>query len=144
MHGVVVDSGIRYKYRIEERGLEEGVFVTEVFADIGLVEDDDGGWIDFARVDSAACGDAESEWVVGHAENDDACMFRCVVGDTAKMGFDNVVAVQERQLAIGLDPHLVFRILRQVVKRSDMQTKLARLAKLAKTGAQGHEIGPTD
>lgn len=50
---------------------------------------------------------AESERNVGHAEDDDTLVLGRVLGDTAKVGLDDVVAVQEGKLASGLDPNLV-------------------------------------
>lgn len=50
---------------------------------------------------------AEPEWDVGHAEDDDTLVLGRVLGDAAQVRLDDVVAVQEGELARGLDPDLV-------------------------------------
>ena len=86
--------------------LEQRVLLSKVDTDVGLVEDDDARRVQLARVNRGACSDTKAQRDVAHAQDDDACMLRRVVCDATKMCLDDVVAVQERQLAIGLDPYL--------------------------------------
>ncbi|KAI3482129.1 hypothetical protein L1887_55260 [Cichorium endivia] len=125
-------------------GLEERIFVSEILSHIGLVKDNDAGGILLSCIDGAPGGDAKAERGVAHAEHHDARMFRSVVGDPSEMRLDDVVAVEEGQLAVGLDPHLVLCVLREVVERGDVQTELARLGKLAKARAERHEVRACD
>lgn len=46
------------------------------------------------------------QWYVIHTEDNNSLMFGGVFRYPAKVGLQNVVAVQERHLAIRLDPHL--------------------------------------
>ena len=46
------------------------------------------------------------QWHIRHVVHHHTLMFRRVLCDPPKMGFDDVVTVKERQLASGLDPHL--------------------------------------
>lgn len=70
------------------------------------MEDKDGGRVSVAGLDGRFCGDAKTEGHVAHREHDDTLVLGRVLGDTAEVRFEDVVAVQEGQLASGLDPDL--------------------------------------
>lgn len=84
-------------------------------------------------------------------------MLRCIFSYTAEVRFQDVVAVQERHLAIRFYPdlqrkdvtqeltniyrtHLVLSILCKVVEGGDMQLELARLREFPKACAKAYEI----
>lgn len=81
---------------------------------------------------------------IAHAQHDNTRMFGRIIGDPTQMRLDHMVAIQKRQFAIRFNPHLVLCMLRQIVQRRDVETELARLAKLAETRSQGHEVGTGD
>lgn len=56
------------------------------------------------------------------------------------MTLQHVVAIQERLLAIGLHPHLVFGVLGKIVQTGDMQLHLAGLGELAEAGASANQL----
>lgn len=120
--------------------LEERVLVSQILAHVGLMEDNDAGGVELASVDGGACRDAKAQGHVAHAQHDDAGVLGRVVCDATQVGFDDMVAVQKGQLAIGLDPDFEARILCEVVECRDVQPELARLAELAKACTQRHEV----
>lgn len=67
-------------------------------------------------------------------------MLGAVLGPAADVGLDDVAAVQEGHLAVGLDPDLVARVLGQDRQRRDVQPELARLGELAEADAEGDEL----
>lgn len=67
-------------------------------------------------------------------------MLGAVLGPAAHVGLDDVAAVQEGHLAVGLDPDLVARVLGQDRQRGDVQPELARLGELAEADAEGDEL----
>ena len=58
-------------------------------------------------------------------------MLRAVLGPTADVGLDDVAAVEEGHLAVGLNPDLVARVLREDGEGRDVEAELARLGELA-------------
>lgn len=70
-----------------------------------------------------------------HGENDDAGMFWRVIGDSAQVGLDDMISIEERKFSVWFDPDLVLCILGQIVERGDVQSKLARLRELAEADA---------
>lgn len=89
-----------------DRSLEHGLLVSEVLSHIRLVEHDNARRVKVAGLDGAARRCAESEGHVGHGEDDDTLVLGRVLGDTAEVCLQDVVAVQEGELAGGLDPDL--------------------------------------
>lgn len=85
---------------------EHGLFVSQVLSHIGLVEDDDTGRVEVTRLDGRAGRGAKAEGHVGHGEHHDTLVLGSVLGDTAEVGLEDVVAVQEGKLTSGLDPDL--------------------------------------
>lgn len=57
--------------------------------------------------DGRAGGRTKAQGDIGHAEHHHTLVLRRVLGDTAQVRLDDVVPVQEWQLACGLDPDLV-------------------------------------
>lgn len=110
---------------------KQRIFVSEVLPAVGLPEAHDAGGIQPPGLGGAAGGDAEAERGVGHAVDDDPLVAGAVVGPAADVGLDDVAAVQEGHLAVGLDPDLVPRVLGQDGQRRDVQPELARLGELA-------------
>lgn len=70
------------------------------------MEDDNAAGVQRTCLNSAARSGAESQGNVGHGEHDNTLVLGGVLGDTTQMGLDNVIAVQEGELAGGLDPDL--------------------------------------
>lgn len=71
-------------------------------------------------------------------------MLGAILAPPAHVGLDHVAPVQERHLAVGLDPHLVARVRGDHVQRRHVQPEFARLGELAQAGAEREEIGPRD
>ena len=70
-------------------------------------------------------------------EDDDAAVLRRRVRDAAQPLLRDVVAVQERVLRARLQPHLVQRVLRQVVDAGNLQVDLAAVRDLREARADG-------
>lgn len=79
-----------------------------------------------------------------HVINHHALVLGAILAPAAHVGLDDVAPVQERHLAVGLDPHLVARVRGDHVQRRHMQPKFARLGKLSQAGAQREQVGPRD
>jgi hypothetical protein len=114
---------------------EKGIFVSQVLSAIGLPEAHDARGVQPPGLGGAPRRDAEAERGVLHVDDDDALQARAVLGVAADVGLDDVGPVQERLLAVGLDPDLVARVLGQHRERRDGQPELARLGELAQAGA---------
>lgn len=71
-------------------------------------------------------------------------MFGTILRPAAHMRLDHIATVQERHLAIRLDPHLIPGVLRQDGQRGDVQAELERLGELAKTGAEREQLVARD
>lgn len=69
-------------------------------------------------------------------------MLQTILTPPSHMRLDHIPPIQERHLAIGLDPHLVPRVGGNHVQGRDVQPELARLGELAQAGAEGEEVGP--
>lgn len=90
---------------------KERVLVTQVFSTVRLAEAGDARGIQPPRLGGAARGDAEADGRVVHRHDDHALVLRAVLGPPAHVGLDNVAAVQEGHLAVGLDVDLVAGVL---------------------------------
>ena len=106
------------------------------------MEDDYVGGVHVSGIRRGTGRDAEAQSYAAHAQDHYTCMFRRIVRNTPHVSFDDVVAIQEWHLAIRFNPYLISCILHEIVKSSNVQTKLACLGKLAETGTEGHEIRP--
>lgn len=71
-------------------------------------------------------------------------MLGAVFAPPANVRLDKVPAVQERHLAVLLDPHLVPRVRRNHLQRRDVQPELARLGELAHARPQREQVVPRD
>lgn len=71
-------------------------------------------------------------------------MLGAILAPPAHVGLDHVTPVQERHLAVGLDPHLVARVRGNHIQRRHVQPEFARLGELAQAGAEREEIGSRD
>lgn len=67
-------------------------------------------------------------------------MLRAVIAPAANVRLDNVAAVQERHLAVGLDPDLVARVLGEDGQRGDVETEFAGLCEFTEADAEGGEF----
>lgn len=75
-------------------------------SDSRLVKDHNAGRVNLPRVDRAARRHSKPERDVVHRVHDDPLVLGDVLRRLADVGLDDVVAVQERHLAVRLDPHL--------------------------------------
>lgn len=71
-------------------------------------------------------------------------MLGAILAPPPHMGLDHITAVQERHLAVGLDPHLVARVRGDHVQRCHVQPKFARLGEFAQAGAEREQVRPGD
>lgn len=116
------------------------VLIPQVLAAVGLPKRHDARRVQTPRLARAAGGDAEAQGRVVHAVHDDALVLRAVVGPPPHVRLDDVAAVQEGHLAVGLDPDLVPGVFGQDGQRGDVQPELARLCKLAEADAERGEL----
>ena len=97
--------------------------VTKVLSDIGLMEDDDARRVELPCINRRSSRDAESQWGAVHGKHDDAGVLGCVVGDAAEVCLDDVVAIQEWELSIWLDPDLMGARARQLSQPREQYRK---------------------
>ena len=71
-------------------------------------------------------------------------MLRTVLAPPPHVRLEHIAAIQERHLAVGLDPHLVSGVRGDHVQRRDVQPEFACLGELAQTGAERQEVGSCD
>ena len=71
-------------------------------------------------------------------------MLGAILAPPPHVGLDHITAVQERHLAVGLDPHLVARVRGDHVQRCHVQPKFARLGEFAQACAEREKVGPGD
>lgn len=105
--------------------------VAQVLPTVGLAEAHDAGGVEAPGLCGAPGGDAEAEGHVVHVVDDDALVLGAVLGPAADVGLDDVAAVEEGHLAVGLDPDLVAGVLGEDGEGGDVQAELARLCELA-------------
>jgi hypothetical protein len=60
------------------------------------------------------------------------------------MRLEHIAAVQERHLAVLLDPHLVASMRRDDAQRGDVKPEFARLCEFSEADAEGEEIVARD
>lgn len=89
-------------------------------------------------------GVATYQGSVVHAVNHHALVLRAVLTPATNMCLENIAAVEERHLAVGLDPDLVAGVGRDGVEGGDVQAEFAGLGELANAGAEGEEVGAGD
>lgn len=97
---------------------EHGILVTQELANVGLVENDDTRRVQFSRIERRPCGRSKAlhHWVsaefrldskpqrrdgthkrhIRHVEHDHTLVFWRVFCYTSQMGFEDMVAVEER------------------------------------------------
>jgi hypothetical protein len=71
-------------------------------------------------------------------------MFRTVFAPAPHMRLEHIPPVQERHLAVRLDPHLVARVRRNNGQRCDVEAEFARLCEFSETQAEGEEVFARD
>mmetsp|Transcript_48476 Transcript_48476/g.89910 ORF Transcript_48476/g.89910 Transcript_48476/m.89910 type:complete len:223 (-) Transcript_48476:176-844(-) len=117
---------------------------SQVLPDVGLVQHHVRARIQLSTRVRALRRHAEPQRHVRHAQYHHSRVPRRPLRNARHPVLGDVVAVQERHFRIGLDPHLVLRVLRQVIQRGDSQSKLAGLGELAQTRSEVQEVVPAD
>lgn len=118
-------------YRLPLARLEQGIFVAQVFAAIGLSEAHDTGRIESPALGGAASADSEAQRDVVHGVDNETLVLGAVFRVSANVGLDNVSTVEEGHDSVGADPELVSRVLGEDGEGSDVDSELARLGELA-------------
>lgn len=118
-------------YYIPLAGLEQGIFVTQVLAAVGLSEANNAGRVESPALCSAASADAKAQRNVVHGVDNQALVLGAVLGEAADVRLDNVSAVEEGHDAVGADPELVSRVLGEDGKGRDVDSEFARLCEFA-------------
>lgn len=111
--------------------LEQGIFVTQVLAAVGLSEANNAGRVESSALCGAASADAEAQRNVVHGVDNQALVLGAVLGEAADVRLDNVAAVEEGHDAVGADPELVSRVLGEDRKGRDVDSEFARLCEFA-------------
>ena len=112
-------------------GREQSILVSQVFTTIGLSEGCHTGWVQSSGLRSTSCGNTESKRSIVHAVNDYTLVLWAVLRPTSNVCLDNVAAVKERHLSVGLNPDLVASVLRKDWKCGNVKTEFSCLGELA-------------
>mmetsp|Transcript_19902 Transcript_19902/g.50288 ORF Transcript_19902/g.50288 Transcript_19902/m.50288 type:complete len:492 (+) Transcript_19902:577-2052(+) len=113
---------------------------AQVLANVALVEHHERCGLDRSAGRGGLRSEAEAERDAVHVQHHHAGVLRRVLRYPAKTDLGDVVAVQERHLRVGLDPHLVLGVLGQKVEAVDGEVELARLGELAEQRAERDEL----
>lgn len=74
---------------------------------------------------------AKTERNVRNAENDHACVARCILCDSCEMALEHVVTVKVGLFTIRLDPDLILAVFGQIVEARDVQLEFSGFGKFA-------------
>lgn len=124
--------------------LKERILLPEILANISLMEGHNGRRLELSSLGSGSSRHPKSQWDFRHGIHDDPLVLRGVLGNTAEMSLEDMVAIQVGHLTIWLDPHLVLRVRANGVESRNVQAELSRLCKLAKADSQGGEVIPSN
>lgn len=111
--------------------LEQGIFVTQVFAAICLSEAHNAGRVEPPALSGAASADSEAQRDVVHGIDNQALVLGAVFRVSANVGLDDMSTVEEGHDSVGADPELVSRVLGEDGEGSDVDAEFARLGELA-------------
>lgn len=111
--------------------LEQGIFVTQVFAAISLSEAHDTGRVKSPALRGAASADTEAQRDIVHGIDNQALVLGAVFRVSANVCLDNVSTVEEGHDSVGADPELVSCVLGEDGEGSNVNAELARLGELA-------------
>ena len=96
------------------------VFASEVFTDVALIDNDDLRGIYVTALLSCLHADTEAERNIRKRQYDDTDVTGRVFGDSRKMTLQNVVAIEESLLTVGLHPDLILGVFSEIVEARDV------------------------
>ena len=113
---------------------------SEVFANIRLMQYHIPGGFQFSAGIGRLRRHAETKRNIGHIVHDDSSILWRRFRYPRHARFEDVVAIQEGHFRVGLQPHLVLGILREVVQGCDVQTELAALGKFSNACSEVQQV----
>ena len=120
--------------------LHQLLLISDILADVGLVETHDGHWVRVTAIRRGFSGDPESQRQVTHRVHDNTLVLVRVFRDPAKPRFDHIVSVEKLLLGRRLQPDLVVGVRRQVIERGHVEPELLRLGELAEASSKGKQV----
>jgi hypothetical protein len=143
---------------------EQRVFLSQVLANIRLSERNDTRGVKFPCLSRRPCAHSKALRLVSillsyptlysmrktyqrriiHTQHHDTLMLRTVLTPPSHMRLEHIAPIQERHLAVLLDPHLVPCVRRYYAQRCDVQSELSGLGELSKADAEGEEVVACD
>ena len=89
-------------------------------------------------------GDTETQRHVGHGEDDNPVTGSDVFGEFPESALQDMVAVQEGHLGLGLEPDLVLGVGGEQVEGLDGEVEAAAVGVFPDAGAEGDQVGAGD
>lgn len=130
-----------YKIKIYCYMVNQSVILrSEIFSRISLIENNNRRWLELFRLKSSSCSNPKSQWQVVKVVDTYGCVLRNVLSHSSDMGFDDMVAIQERHLTASLHPDLVFGVFCHQIQTRHTQSELTRLRELPNIDARTKQL----
>lgn len=100
---------------------EEGIFATEIFSHVSLMEDDYRHRIGGSAFGRRFSRDAEADRNISHVVENNSVVTVDILGDSRHAALQHVVTVEELLFGARLQPDLSFGVRRDLIQRRHLQ-----------------------
>jgi hypothetical protein len=130
--------------RIASLSREQCILLPQILPNIRLPERHNTRRVQLSRLGRTPRTHAKSQRRVVHAQHHDALVLWTVLAPAPHVRLEHVAAVQERHLAVGLDPHLVARVRRDDGQRGYVEAEFPCLGEFSEAQAEGEQVVARD